>query len=278
MITRTVASPMALTIAAAAIIDLEPRAPVNHWGLNMINAFAMNSVRSQVVRPKLESTLTSAFNATERDHHEFIRLLEKHAHLPVNDPEALLLHDRLLDAANAVREWEKMLYYQYDNLRIVCEHTTLFKVNAGQGFPHCEDGPCMEWQDGFRAWGWNGVVVDEELIMRPEEQNLLVIRAERNAELRRVRIERYGWGRYLQAMKAGLIDSRHNAVECTKEALMRIGTVEQVLICHCPSTGRVYAMSVPDIISTCEDAQNYLWGGSRLAEASSRPFNIIGRS
>jgi hypothetical protein len=113
--------------------------------------------------------------------------------------------------------------------------------------------------------------------MHPETQAIEQINSEANAEIKRIRIERYSWERYLKDTNATVIDTRDNFVEGTKEALMQAGDI-RVLVCHCPSTGRVYAMEVPVATSNCQAAQEYLWSGSSLLSQVGGKLNIIGRS
>ena len=113
--------------------------------------------------------------------------------------------------------------------------------------------------------------------MQPRTQTVEQIRAEQNAEIKRIRIERFGWDQYLTATQAKVIDRRRNDVECTKEALMHVDDMT-VLVCHCTSTGRVYSLEVDPAVKTCEQAQNFLWSGSRLASRVVKRTNLIGRS
>ena len=144
-----------------------------------------------------------------------------------------------------------------------------------RGRLHCEDGPALAYPDGFSIHSWHGVTVDRQVIEQPQSQTVEQINGEQNEEIKRVRIERFGWQRYLTNINAQVIDSRRNDVECTREALMQAGDM-RVLVCHCPSTARVYALEVDRSCQTTEQAQNYLWSGSRAAE--NRRLNIIGRS
>lgn len=143
--------------------------------------------------------------------------------------------------------------------------------------PHCEDGPSHVWSGGMMLWYWHGVKVDRQIIEQPQTQTIEQIKGEQNAEVKRVRIERFGWESYLKAVKAKVVDSRRNDVECTREALMQTDDGMAVLVCHCPSTARIYAMEVAPQVRTCEAAQNYLWSGSGLV-ADQKRLNLIGRS
>ena len=126
---------------------------------------------------------------------------------------------------------------------------------------HHDAGPAVRFRDGWSIWAIDGVVVDEQVVLHPETQNVRQIRREPNAEVKRIRIERFGWDRYLAEVGAVAIDRRRNDIEATRETLFRTPDRERILVCACPSTARVYALAVPRDIRTCEGAQAWLSGG-----------------
>jgi len=144
---------------------------------------------------------------------------------------------------------------------------------------HSDSGPAVTSLD-VRLWYIRGVNLGQEhgeqIVLCPETQTIDQINDEINAEIKRIRIERYGWERYLADSDAIVIHERRNDVECTLESLMQTGSTAtpgpRVLVCACPSTGRVYCLEVPMVIQTCEQAQRWLW-----ADEDGR-FNIIGRA
>ena len=78
---------------------------------------------------------------------------------------------------------------------------------------HSASGPAVSWPNGARYWFWRGMQVPEHLIDRPHEITVAAIDGERNAELRRVMIERYraneevrGAGAYLRDAGAARLD------------------------------------------------------------------------
>lgn len=129
---------------------------------------------------------------------------------------------------------------------------------------HNESGPSVEFRDGFRLWTISGTQVNEQIVMRPETQTIQEIESEGNEEVRRIRIERYGWPKYLAQSGAEPIDSRTNDVDGTRESLLRLKNGSLRLLCACRSTARVYAVGVPREIETCEQAQKWMVGGSSL--------------
>ena len=121
----------------------------------------------------------------------------------------------------------------------------------------------------LRMWFLSGVLVDEQIVMQPQTQTIKQIRGEKNEEVKRIRIERFGWPDYLQGINARLIDSRRNDVEGTRESLYRADNAA-VLVCACPSTAKVFGLEVPPNVETCQQAQSFLSSGlnSRIISAS----------
>ncbi|TXH08205.1 MAG: hypothetical protein E6R03_18425 [Hyphomicrobiaceae bacterium] len=75
--------------------------------------------------------------------------------------------------------------------------------------PHSADGPSHAWRDGWKLYYWHGQEVPAEWIEKKHEITPAMIRAERNAELRRVLTEIYahvhGAGRIIADMGARMI-------------------------------------------------------------------------
>jgi len=67
-----------------------------------------------------------------------------------------------------------------------------------RGRLHCETGPAIAYPDGFGVWAWHGVRVPRDVIETgADELTIGRVLEERNAEVRRVLIERMGHARYL---------------------------------------------------------------------------------
>ena len=69
--------------------------------------------------------------------------------------------------------------------------------------------------------------------------------------MRRVRIERLGWPRYLAAAGATAVDRRRNDIEATREALFRFPDGDMLLVSTCPSTGASTVWKSRGAIRTC---------------------------
>lgn len=135
---------------------------------------------------------------------------------------------------------------------------------------HREDGPAFRYGK-IEEWHLRGVRVTEEIVMNPEKISLAQIQKSRNTEFRTVAIEQYGWHRYLADTKAKMLDSRHNEIENTKEALFFTKSFGNRLVVTCP-TGRVFTLGVPSDVTTCDQAQKW------LGNDSENKFSIIGRT
>jgi hypothetical protein len=69
-----------------------------------------------------------------------------------------------------------------------------------RGVLHSAAGPALVYpgRGGWEAYFWHGVQVDARVVLHPEQLTPADIEAEENAEVRRVKIERYGFERYLR--------------------------------------------------------------------------------
>lgn len=124
----------------------------------------------------------------------------------------------------------------------------------------------------------NGVQVSKCVVLTPHKQRLKDILDEHDMERRRICIERYGWLPFLKAVDAEVVDTDVNPIENTKETLFKycwlmpnLATATpyidfKVMVCACPSTGRVYAIQVPDRVASCASGRKWLMG-NRLKKA-----------
>lgn len=70
---------------------------------------------------------------------------------------------------------------------------------------HCVSGPALEFGDGYRIYALCGVPVSPDIVDSPHLLDVRRIDYERNVELRRVLIERYGIVNYLRDSGAGIV-------------------------------------------------------------------------
>ena len=83
-------------------------------------------------------------------------------------------------------------------------HTTLERDDKGR--LHCLTGPAVRYPDGWSIYAVHGVRVPENVVTRPEQITVTAINAERNSEIKRVMIERFGWDRWSTECGAVVID------------------------------------------------------------------------
>ncbi|MBX3149906.1 hypothetical protein KF728_07160 [Candidatus Obscuribacterales bacterium] len=72
---------------------------------------------------------------------------------------------------------------------------------------HSETGPALVFEDGYKQYIINGVRVPPVVVENPSLISLPMIDGERNVEVRRVMIEKYGLARYIQDSGAEILDS-----------------------------------------------------------------------
>ena len=171
---------------------------------------------------------------------------------------------------NLFVDWNEMAscWCAYKGLCVVSRNPT--DVHWADRELNNASGPAVLYADGWSHFAINGVAVDEQIVMRPESQTIMQIAKEENEEVKRIRIERYGWGRYIKDVKAKVVDQRRNDIDGTYEALFVMAGGMKAFCGRCRSTGRVYFLEVDPDIKTCEQSQKWMMGN--------RQGNIIGAS
>jgi hypothetical protein len=71
---------------------------------------------------------------------------------------------------------------------------------------HNDSGPALEFRDGWKIYRVHNVAVPEWIFTEPERLNVEAIHAEKNTEVQRVMIERFGWDKYTDECGAEIID------------------------------------------------------------------------
>ncbi len=108
-------------------------------------------------------------------------------------------------------------------------------------------------QAGLR---WNGVAISRRVAFHPETLSTAEILAERNAEVRRVMIERYGYDRFLENAQAQELDRDRD--RGGERRLLRIEMPDdEPLVCvavRCPSTQHQFVLRVPPNMTSCHQA------------------------
>ena len=109
---------------------------------------------------------------------------------------------------------------------------------------------------------WAGVAIDRRIAFHPETITVEEVLQERNAERRRVLLDRYSYPRFMSDANAEVLNA--DADPGGERQLLRIrmeGDEDLVtLSCHCPSTGRQYIIRVPPAMQTCHEAAAWIAG------------------
>jgi hypothetical protein len=109
---------------------------------------------------------------------------------------------------------------------------------------------------------WRGVPIDERIAFRPETITAAEVLAERNAEIRRVKLERMGLDRFVADAKPQILDEDTDPGG-TRRLLRVEWEGDEPLVCvlvRCPSTGRLYALRVPPQTRSCRQAVAWVAG------------------
>jgi hypothetical protein len=109
---------------------------------------------------------------------------------------------------------------------------------------------------------WQGVRIDERIFLRPETIQVAEILEEKNAERRRVLLDRFGVARFMTESGAEVLD-RDKDLGGARQ-LLRVALPDDeplvTLSCFCPSTARQYFLRVPPATKTCHEAAAWIAG------------------
>ena len=159
-------------------------------------------------------------------------------------------------------------WWPNESFSIACERPTRASVDELRR-AHCDHGMAMEWKTedgkGVGMWMWHGVRTCEKAIMRPSEITIDDIKAEDNAESRRVLVERMGYEKYTEEGKIEVIDRDFTEVVKGSGGLMprilvKDGFGDRFLFGTDGSTERCYMMPVPVTSKTCREAHESICG------------------
>lgn len=109
---------------------------------------------------------------------------------------------------------------------------------------------------------WRGVLIDLTTAFFPERLRAATVLKERNAERRRVMIERMGFDRFMR--EAGTEKLHADRDPGGPRELLRVPMKgDEDIVClsvNCPSTGRHYLLRVPPTMKTCRQAAAWMAG------------------
>ena len=94
--------------------------------------------------------------------------------------------------------------YMYADFCAISDFPKHISLDNGN-VAHNDEGPSHAWRDGFEIFNWHGILIAPEyqwIIKTPEKLTPVIIANERNSEMRRIMLEKFGFEKYLEAGKA----------------------------------------------------------------------------
>jgi hypothetical protein len=160
-----------------------------------------------------------------------------------------------------------MWWWPYKNMVIVSDRPKLIKKDQ-DGRLHCENGPAIEFRDGYKVFSWRGINVPEQWIMTPDQVDPADIIKCTDVEKRAAGASIIGWPRMLKVLQHKVIDDSGNPdigqlIELTLPGLPKPG---RFLKAECPRNGTIcegvpYVSDVDDLpIQTALHAQAWRIG------------------
>ena len=150
-------------------------------------------------------------------------------------------------------------WWPYPGFLVVSDNPVIHSDEDGR--THREDGPAVEFSDGYALYFYQGWQVPEQVILRPESLTIDEIEGEKNSEIRRIMIERFGHGNYLSKSGARVIDMDSLTLDgSAPRALMVDRLGNKWMVGTDGSTARVYTMPVRRGASTCKEAHGGICG------------------
>ena len=146
----------------------------------------------------------------------------------------------------------------HENVLVISDRPKKINLDAENRL-HCDNGPSIEYRDGWSLYHWHGVSIPEEWIMvgKPTAKEALTWE---NIEQRRAACEIVGWTNVLKELDAETIDEDGDPeigtlVECSipdsgKERFLRV-------VC---GTSREFVIPVPREMETAIEANSWTWG------------------
>ncbi|WP_405675150.1 hypothetical protein OG292_04675 [Streptomyces sp. NBC_01511] len=153
-------------------------------------------------------------------------------------------------------------WWPYENVAVVCERPVeLHRDETGR--LDRGDGPALAYPDGFALYAWRGMPVPAGFLAELTTLDPARIRAEENAELRRVMLEHYGYDRYLAESGAKPMDKDETGI-LWRIALADDEDVVMVEVVNSTpepdGTSRTYWLRVPPNTRTAKEGVAWTFG------------------
>ena len=130
-----------------------------------------------------------------------------------------------------------------------------------RGWPHCADGMCVQFRDGWGFYAWHGTRCSEQLILHPEQITKEEWMNERDLEIRRIMQERLGNDRFVELVGGKCIEQGRRAdlieVDLGRNDPERVARFVRV---KDTSTERIYYLRVPPTFEQADAALAWTFG------------------
>lgn len=181
--------------------------------------------------------------------------------------EDVLKHKYAAKDSRRLNLWSELVqsadvWFPYRGLCVACDRPKTVKFNdrpIEQRALHCEDGPALEYRDGWKVFSWNGTTIPGDWIVNKDKVDAKLALTWENIEQRRALCEILGWKRVLEQLKCKVIDKDPDPeVGTLLEAPLPTGKA-RFLRAHCP-TGRDFVLSVPMEMKSARQANAWSYG------------------
>jgi hypothetical protein len=156
-------------------------------------------------------------------------------------------------------------WWPHKDFVMVCNRPEFIKRDE-QGRLHSDHSMSIRFRDGWGLYHWHGVEVTAQVILKPYELTAKQALAEKNAEVRRVMIERIGMERFLEEAGAECIHNHERgdlfSIDLPNDPE---GVLRSVRVVD-PSTGRTYFLRVPPDIKRADDAVAWTFGFDKVSD------------
>lgn len=250
---------------------------------NPANKALVKKIKKWVTKPIYDKALISIGNTCVEDNQDFIETswnsIKSEAHKHVWN----------LYLGQFYQDWQAFIEYFINECNVKIDHKDYYElskvVNDNCGFVlwanriiaiidrpeiisrdeskqlHSENSPAIKYGE-YELYFWHGVNVDRGIIMEPEKITTKEILAEKNQEIKRIKIERYGYMRYVQDM-GGVKIAEDETGKLWHLKSENISVVEVVNGSPEPNGEyRKYFLSVPPEMKTAIEAVAWTYGMS----------------
>lgn len=206
--------------------------------------------------PKLEYTSTYRWGAL--DSYWIAYYLFPHTYLrPMHTAEQMVLLEGWATIARNAFWW-----YPFDGICFVCDRPEEYHFDERRRL-HNPVGPAVRFSDGYSLYAVHGVMLPAWIIEQPDMITPSKISDERNVEIKRVMIEKYGQERYLVDSGATLLHADgygelYSTVVQGDEPLVMVKVVNSTP--EPDGSYRDYFVRVPPGMTTAEQAVAWLGG------------------